>query len=349
MITIKVSAGSAELAKMFLRQTPGGSGIWGGCKFIVNQFVEKCDWWVICHGSGLQNIESTICDLRHIVYISMEPSESVGNIKQEFLDQFSHLVICDRNIIHPNIIYANGLTWWVGMHMRHQHGVHQFTQNYSLDYDLLKTMPVPEKNNRISVVLSKKNFLEGHKRRLIFIEKIKKLPIGEFIDIFGAGFNPIPDKWEAIAPYKYHLVFENDLIEDYWTEKLADAFLGFCYPIYVGCPNIADFFPKESLLTIDINDVESSANKLVDLLRNDAYSKYFSYICVSRDKIMNEYNIFQMMSNVCVGVSSKGVKCTLTPNHHFSSSRLKLFIRKALYKNKLALSLVRRLRGMLSL
>ena len=349
MKVIKVSSGSADVAKLFLRQTPGGNGIWKDCKFVVNQFVGKCDWWVICHGSGLLQVETTICDPSHIVYISMEPDESVGSINLGFLDQFSHLVICDRSIVHPNIIYANGLTWWVGMSMRHQQGFHYFSKYYSLDYDLLKAMPIPEKNNRISIVLSKKNYLEGHKRRLIFIEEIKKTPVGEFIDIFGAGFNPIPDKWDAIAPYKYHLVFENDIRDNYWTEKLADAFLGFSYPIYVGCENIFDFFPREALTTLAIDDVSGSAEKLTDLLRFDSYSKKLPYIIIARNKVLDDYNIFQLMCNICVDAAVVRKKCRLKPNYYFSSSWLKILIRNCLYKSEVALYLARRLRNLLGI
>ena len=57
MKIIKVSAsGGKEFAKLLLRQTPGGLGVWGDCKFVVNEPVEYCDWWVVCHGPGLREV-----------------------------------------------------------------------------------------------------------------------------------------------------------------------------------------------------------------------------------------------------------------------------------------------------
>jgi hypothetical protein len=208
---------------------------------------------------------------------------------------------------------------------------------------------MPEKINRISVVLSKKDFLDGHKRRLIFIEAIKKMPVGEFIDIYGAGFNPIPDKWDVIAPYKYHLVFENEIRKDYWTEKLADAFLGFAYPIYVGCENIFDYFPREAMATLAIDDVSGSAEKLTDLLKFDTYSKHLTYITIARNKVLDDYNIFQLMCNICVGAAVVSKKCQLKPNNYFSSSWLRILIRNCLHKSEMSLYLARRLRHLLGI
>ena len=46
--------------------------------------------------------------------------------------------------------------------------------------------------------------------------------------------NDIPDKWDAIAPYKYHIVFDNLLSNrTHWSEKLADSFLGFSLLLFI--------------------------------------------------------------------------------------------------------------------
>lgn len=348
MIVIKVSAGSPEQADLLLRQTPGGLGIWKNCKFLVNQTVEHCDWWVVCRPEGLVQPESTHCDPNHVVYISTEPTEDVGKITTDYLNQFSHLILCDRKIQHTNIKYATGLTWWVGLNVRHEKEIHNFSLKYELDYDSLKAMECPEKIGRISVVLSKKSFLEGHKKRLDFLTKLMEQPIGEYIDVFGGGFNPILDKWDVIAPYKYHLVLENDVTPDYWTEKLADAFLGFTYPIYYGCPNINDYFSPESLYVIDIDDVEGTSNKLLELIKLDAYANHVVSIEESRNKVLDDYNIFEMMSDICKGQAQSEVKCSLTSNNFFFESWLKRTVRNLVYRNKYLLAVYRKARKILS-
>ena len=327
MKIIKVSSGAPELSGLLLRQSSEGKGIWGDCQFVVNQPVERCDWWFVLHGSGLRLAEKALCDPDHIVYISMEPNESVGNISTKFLEQFSQVILCDRKVAHKNITYANGFTWWVGMNLRHQHDHHHFSAEYALDYDQLTTMQRPGKKNRISVIVSKKNFLDGHKKRLTFLEKIQKSSLAKYIDIFGGGFNPILDKWDAIASYRYHLVLENDVTPDYWSEKLADAFLGFSYPIYFGCPNIEDYFDRDSLLTINIEDFDKTAAILYNMISTDPYEKHFESIISARDKVLNQYNIFQMMASICDEPATQHVKCHLNPNSYYIDPYYKKILR----------------------
>ena len=170
MKIIKVSSGNSKFSALLLRQTPKGKGIWGDCQFLVNQDVERCDWWVICHVSGLQKKESTLCDPDHIVYISMEPSERILDISNDFINQFSKIVVCDRNISHRNIKYANGITWWVGINMQHNNGIHCFSPQYSLDYDILTNMKGPLKKNKISVIYNQISNLINLKYLLFMIK-----------------------------------------------------------------------------------------------------------------------------------------------------------------------------------
>jgi len=72
---------------------------------------------------------------------------------------------------------------------------------------------------------------------------------------FGRGFEPIDDKMGAILPYRFHLVLENSVLPNYWTEKLADALSRLGLPGLFGCPNVGDYLPAEALLSINDLDV----------------------------------------------------------------------------------------------
>jgi hypothetical protein len=248
----------------------------------------------------------------------MEPTDSW--ISSSFFNQFSQLVLCDRNISHQNIKYTNGTTWWVGMDVKHENE-HHFTSDFTLTYDILKAMTVPEKRNRISIICSRNKSLPGHTKRLEFLDRLMVHPISKHIDFYGGGFRPIPDKWDAIAPYKYHLVLENSIIPDYWSEKLGDAFLGYTYPIYYGCPNISNYFKPESLKTIDINQFDKTVTILEDLLLQDQYADHLPNILDARNKVLNDYNIFQLMSDICNEPAKMVKKCKLKPEGYFKPSR----------------------------
>ena len=108
MKIIKVSAGRLEKTSLLLRQSVNSEGVWNDCRFIINDNkLEKCDWWFVLHGSGLVERENCLCDPDHVVYVSMEPTEKMSQASDKFLQQFSHLVTCDRNVKHRNIIYNN--------------------------------------------------------------------------------------------------------------------------------------------------------------------------------------------------------------------------------------------------
>ncbi len=319
MKTIKLSV-RPVLSEIFLRQTPNANGVWGDCRFIVNSPVEKCDWWVVCHNSGLTETETTMCDPDHIVYVSLEPYDSW--LPKDFLDQFSRVVLSDRDIKHPRITFKTGLNWWVGIRVNFKDtGAHNFTPQYTLDYDSLSAMTCTEKNKFMSVICSTKSLWPGHKKRLNFLEKLRSHPISAHIDFFGGVENPIDDKWEATAPYKYQLVLENAIIPGYWTEKLADSYLGFAYPVYYGCPNIHEYFSNNALSVIDIDKFDKTVATLEELFANDPYEKHLPAINCARNQVLNEYNIFQLMADICDQKAERVFQCQLKPRTSFAVSK----------------------------
>ena len=329
MIIIKVSSGKADLNALLLRQTPNSQGIWKNCRFIVNQPVDRCDWWVVCHRWGLRTSETTVCDPKHIVFISMEPEE--GALPAQFLKQFSKLVLCDRQIKHSDILYLNCLTWWTGINVGHENG-HHFYPNVNEDYDSFKGMSVPKKMKRISVICSNNRHMPGHFKRLAFLEKLRQHPIGKHIDFFGGGFHPILDKLDAIAPYKYHIALENSLVPDYWTEKLADSFLGFTLPIYYGCPNIFDYFSDKALKQIDLDNFDRSLAVLEELMDCDPYESYIESIGIARNQILDDYNIFNILANICNDPAERFTKCRLKSLSLCTGSVPRRLVRSVLHR-----------------
>jgi hypothetical protein len=50
---------------------------------------------------------------------------------------------------------------------------------------------------------------------------------------------------------QYHVAIENVVQRDYFTEKLLDCFLTCTVPIYLGCPNIGDYFQVEGIIQVE--------------------------------------------------------------------------------------------------
>jgi len=109
------------------------------------------------------------------------------------------------------------------------------------------------------------------------------------VDSYGAVLHnrdlPGPDRgrdslMDIVARYKFTLVFENSIAEDYVTDKLFDALAAGSVPVYLGAPNAADYLPAERC-AIDVRAFSGPA-ELAEYLNwldahDDAYREYLAW------------------------------------------------------------------------
>jgi len=94
-------------------------------------------------------------------------------------------------------------------------------------------------------------FRNQHFLRLYAIAQLKKH--GK-CDVFGTN-NPVALKVDALEPYIYNLCFENSVSPGYVTEKLIEAKVCGCVPIYYGYPLDEERYNKDSLINLFDNDI----------------------------------------------------------------------------------------------
>lgn len=284
---LKIKISTASTGKPFMRQLPSIMPIWDNCEFFINEDIPECDFWVVY--GGLEKEESVLVPKENTIFITNEPP-SVKKYHKNFINQFESIITC-HEIKHKNVIHTQqSLPWWIG------HKIGTSTETYSKTYDELKSIKKTYKTKTISLIASNKTFTKGHKKRYKFLKILEKT-LGKEIDIYGIGFNPINDKWDAIAPYKYHIVIENSSYNDYFTEKLSDSFLGLSYPIYYGCPNIYDYFSKDSLSLININKPDEAVKIIRQIIENNQYEKSLKDLEISKDLILDKYQLFPALCN----------------------------------------------------
>lgn len=294
MIRIKLS--DPFTSWPIVRQTPGSRSVWGDYEFFINREVKECDYWVVYE--GLNKEESTCCPLQNTILITGEPP-SIKSYHPGFLAQFGTVITCNTDIIHPNVVLSQqSMPWHAGI-IRMPDG----KNIVELDYDYFKSLKVTPKNKLASVICSSKSMTKGHWQRVNFVKELGR-HFGQHIDVFGHGFHPIPDKWDAIYPYKYHIVLENCSIEDYWTEKLADSFLGLSYPIYYGCKNLSCYFPEKSFSPININDPKQALSIIGKIIKSDTYERSMKYLIEANSLVLNSYNLFPMIVQLCNEIGS---------------------------------------------
>lgn len=102
---------------------------------------------------------------------------------------------------------------------------------------------IKQKNKLVSMVASSKKNTPMQKKRNRFANKFSNK-----IDVYGTGRNFIEKKEDGLAEYYFSYVFENDLTNDYFSEKILDCFAMKTVPIYYGTKNIKKFFNTKGII-----------------------------------------------------------------------------------------------------
>ena len=253
---------------------------------------EKGDWlnsdWLIVHETPYACFYTDIPRERRILF-TMEPPEirKYENFMY-YLEQFG-TVIAIRNIpgYSGRLIVSNPhIAWSAGIH-----GEFRSVRD-------IESYGVPAKNKTISIITSLKQKTEYHRKRVKFLHEAQREFAG-VLDSFGREFNPVNDKLDAIAPYKYHIVIENSRVKNYWTEKLADAWAGWALPIYCGDPAILEQIPdKNGIEIIDVDDVKSSLAKIHRIIESDIYSQRLEAIEKCRKWMIKASNSYELVCSI---------------------------------------------------
>lgn len=266
----------------FERLCPSPDLKWSGCEFMINPpDGGSFDFWITFAKLAETKILSVAQE--NTLFIAGEPP-SKRAYPIDYYAQFGHVVSCNPDDPHPNLhLSFLGLPWHVGLN--------RTTSDLEIGFSELNTLPPPEKINKISVVCSNKAKTQGQRDRLKFLEQLKS-QLGDQLVHFGRGFEAIDDKLEAILPYRFHLALENCSIPHYWTEKLADAYLGWSFPVYVGAPNIHDYFPPKAICPVNVHDPDSAAETIARLLSTQPIREEYEAIGECRQQILHAYNPF---------------------------------------------------------
>ena len=282
-VTVKVT--TQHPAWPLLRQTPNGLGAWGRYRFVVNEPIETCDYWVVC--DGLQTEEWAVCSPDNTIFVTWEPPAGVRPpYARKFTDQFGSVLTCHPSLRHPTVRRGQqGHPWFVGK-----------------SYDELAAHDFPVKSVPLVVISSDKAFAPGHRSRLDFALAVKE-HFGADAQLVGRGISSFADKWDVLSPARYSLAIENAVYDDWMTEKLPDCFLAGAFPIYHGAPNASSYFASESFLQIDIRDVTASLTRIERLLSDDQhYEHALPALVRARDTYLNKLQLFPMLASLLDGV-----------------------------------------------
>lgn len=287
-----------------LRQLPDDFSVVNGVEFYINPEKEEdfYDFYIVYN--NINSTEEVInCNPKNTLLIIGEPP-SIDTFDNRFVRQFNHVITVDKNLKHKNLHQSPlHLPWYINK-----------------DYNYLKShSQARHKNKKISIFSSTKTMTTGHKKRLRFALKLKAT-FKDKVDLFGKGLQEINDKWDGLSSYEFSLAIENSIFKNYFTEKITDCFLSETVPLYYGCPNIDDYFHKESLIKIDIDDF-SNTKKVIEKIIEDeiSYDEFYPYLIESKERCLNNYNIFffseQFVKNK-INLKNSNKKTKIYSRHH---------------------------------
>jgi len=291
-------------------------------EFKINDATSICDYWVIW--GGIKKEETVLCPPENIFYITDEAHE-MRFYNQEFLNQFSSIYAVRDDLEHRSIIKI------------HEPQIWYFNQSF----DELAFLKPIQKSKKISVVCSDLTWLQGHKNRFSFVNKL----IGHFkdkIDVYGRGFNPLEDKWEALAPYQFSIAIENNQIPNYFTEKISECFLAYTVPVYFGCPNVHQYYHSNAFIDIDIFNYKRSFETIEQIIDTpNLYNQYFENVKNARDSYFQNYFLFEWLKKILPQTNStKRELIKIKPEFYFKEKEDMSSLYKKYGKKKIFFGLI---------
>lgn len=196
----------------------------------------------------------------------------------EFFHQFDRVFTFWDAPSFPQIVHEQtALPWYVGRN---------FDELEALTLEQCRS----QKRDAVSWITSSATHKDGHKVRMTLKDYLiaQRFPF----DLFGRGFTPIDDKFDALFPYKYSIAIENHACPHYWTEKIADCFLSWTVPIYSGPQNILDYFPPRSMIAINPRDPELALRTIRDALESDFFDRNADSLAEARELVLRRYQFF---------------------------------------------------------
>lgn len=298
-------------------------------EFVLDAEAREYDWLVVYDDLPRRGderlplrVEEVACGRARTALITYEPS-SIKYFGRDYTDQFGMVLTSQDAAALPHTNRRDMPPvgrWFYG-------GVDEMRAHPS----------VPDKPDLLSVFGSKKQQKHSlHLRRFEFLNTLMH-ELGDIISVYGSGYQRVEHKAEGMDSFKYHIAVENHIGAHHWTEKLSDAFLGYCLPFYAGCPNAAAYFPEDAFIPIDIRDTASACATIRAAIADNAFEKRLPAIIEARRRVIEDYNLGNMIAKHVIDQEERLDEVSvgaaqIYSRHALMRSSLWVFLRYALGK-----------------
>ena len=133
--------------------------------------------------------------------------------------------------------------------------------------DFYENIDIHQKIFKVFFVCGSKKMTQGHLFRHKIYDKQNEITIQKN----WMYTCPVEEKNDNFVDSMFHVAIENSKHQNYFTEKIIDAFLTKTIPIYCGCSNIGDFFDINGIMSF--NTEEEMVNILNSLSTEDYWKR----------------------------------------------------------------------------
>jgi hypothetical protein len=93
-------------------------------------------------------------------------------------------------------------------------------------------------------------------------------------------------KW--VLSTQFYIAIENSSQRNYMSEKLLDCFMTLTVPIYIGCPNVTDYFDARGMIIAkDLDDIIRICNELTP----QRYAEMLPFLEINKQKAIDLVNV----------------------------------------------------------
>jgi len=179
----------------------------GQDQFSLNSRKDHADAWFIIEGT-LPSDNICLVPENRVFFLGAETARSLGFFYETpgwlgYLEQFAG-IYSPQELYWDNATLSTPFLPWM---INANHGPDMFAASYR-DLEFLRDLGTVDKTKEISVFCSNQLMTHEHRARFRFVSALKD-HFGDRLDWFGNGINPLSQKWDGLAPYKYTIVLEN--------------------------------------------------------------------------------------------------------------------------------------------
>ncbi|MGN0855330.1 MAG: glycosyltransferase [Kiritimatiellia bacterium] len=251
-----------------------------GYVFTQDPACTAYDWLVVF--DDLRDSETVTCPKERTILATWEPV-SIKNYCSAFTRQFGHLLTNrpPQAENHPHYHLGKGYFPWCN----------------GRSYAENKAFALPPKTQAVSAVCSAKamKWTKHYERIRLLKQLVAEVPGAVW---YGHGIHEFKHKFDLLDSFRYHVVLENHIGAHYWTEKIADAYLGECLPFYAGAPDLAEDFPAESFIPIPMDDPGEAIRIIREAIAHDEWARRLSAIREAKARLFSEYNFWAQVIKV---------------------------------------------------